>query len=352
MLTIGFTEKYYTLWSVGEPYEEKHYYNGLCVGSTWKQECHYIQNLSMDLDRAKAKAQSMGEYEINLELKGQSSFTYTVSSNIKNREDYFPHDCFSFGQYEGTKIMDCDNVWQIERAYKNEKSARRRAYARRKLIDLGLLVRYTWYEEVCIGDANWGKRDENGNCLPEDIKYEKVKRNYATPEYVNVMEGVKYFDSLEKGYLFEDGQKVEIEIKRIASKSFSFNGSFGKTYVENYVTRCGKLVKYMGSSPVDISEKEFVKVQATIKHDFYTEAETKLIRIKDVTDYSHLFLPNTDESAIKFYEMAMDDKNVPSDFIELFKSNYKKFKFKKSDYEKAGELSHSGLIRICNLLGI
>jgi hypothetical protein len=53
MLTIGFTNIYYTLWEVSEPYETPIFYKGVKVGSNTKQHLCYIQNLSMDLDEAK-----------------------------------------------------------------------------------------------------------------------------------------------------------------------------------------------------------------------------------------------------------------------------------------------------------
>jgi len=260
MLTIGFTEKYYTLWNVGEPYEEKHYYNGLCIGSTWKVTCSYIQNLSIDLEKAKEKAESRGEYKMDLELRGHSSFVYTVKSDIKNREDYFTHDCFSYGRMEGNLIKDCEDVYQLERAYREEKSLRRRVCARRRLIELGRLVRYVWNYEY------------------NDVQ---IRQNYIEPECVEGLEFNKIIDSLEKGHLFENGEKIELELKRIPSKSFSFDGSFGRTYIETYISKCGKLLKYMGGSPVSIKEDEFTKVKSTVKHSEYNGVkETKLIRIK------------------------------------------------------------------------
>ncbi len=281
MLTIGFTTVYYTLWNVEEPYEEKRYYDGMCIGSVTKQNVNYIQNLSMDFEKAKEKVK--GEYVIDLDLKSHNSFTRVLSSNIKNRDEFYPQNCFSFGKLEGSEIMASEDIWQLDRAYQKERSPRRKVYARRRLIELGNLVKYTWYSEEKIGDANWGKRDENGNLLPEDIKYHNVRHNYTTPEHVERIKSSDYIDSLEKGHLFNNGEKVTLEIKLLPSLSFGFDGTYGRTYIETYATKDGKMVKYMGSSPVDISEDEFVKVTATIKHDSYNGVqETKLLRIKFV----------------------------------------------------------------------
>lgn len=243
MKTIGFTEKFYTLWEVGQIYAEPVFYNGLQVGTNYKQDITYLQNLATDLDRAKEKIS--GEYQIDLELRGHSSFKRTVSSDIKNREDYYEHDCFSFGKMEGVRFVDATDIWQLNRAFSEEKSARRRAIARRRLIELGALVKYR------IGNYN-----------------------YATPEQVAE-------DRINKmsGHHFTDGAKVELEVKEI--KRFGFDGAYGWTSIRIYETICGKIVKYVGSSPIDLPN-EWSKIKATIKHDNYRGAETKLLRMKTI----------------------------------------------------------------------
>jgi hypothetical protein len=68
-LTIGFSNTFYTLWSVGEPYKE--YVDQYSF--YWKVDTWYLKNLSMDLDAAKAKveAENPGQaYKIDLDLKG------------------------------------------------------------------------------------------------------------------------------------------------------------------------------------------------------------------------------------------------------------------------------------------
>jgi hypothetical protein len=310
MRTIGFTEVYYTLWEVGEIYEEPVFYNGLKVGVNYKQDVFYVKNLSMDLEKAKAKMVDE-KYCIDLELRGHSSFTRTTGSNIKNREDYYPHDCFSFGRMEGARFIDATDVWQLNRAMEEEKSKRRRAMARRRLIELGALVPYVWFQE--IGE--------------DDGTVTKIRRNYATPSQI-----LAFKIKAMEGHHFTDGQKVTLEVKEI--ESFGFKGSFGWTSIRVYETKCGKIVKYVGSSPIELKSplqmdidkqvrvlkdqldrsmcidkedgdrkeahneaifdqidaledkykalegSEWYKITATIKHDNYRGPETKLIRIK------------------------------------------------------------------------
>lgn len=245
MQTIGFTTEFYTLWEVAEPVTEPVYHGDLQVGSVTRQSVTYLQNLSKDLDKAKGKL--AGEYSIDLELRGHSSFSRVLDSNIKNREDYYPHDCFSFGRMEGMPFAECTDLWQLDRAMTDEKSDVRKENARNRLEELGAIVLF---------QGEWMHPDE----------VEK-KQHQA------------YVDSLAKGHNFTNGEKVELEIKRISH--FHFNGAYGTTYVEVYATKCGKLVSYMGGSPVAI-EDEFVKVTATIKHATTHENEnvTRLLRIK------------------------------------------------------------------------
>jgi len=284
MQTIGFTTEYYTLWEVGEPYEEKIYHNAVQVGSVTKQDVYYLQNLSKDLEKAKAKL--TGEYNIDLMLCGHSSFTRTLTSDIKDRENYYPHDCFSFGKLEGQKIYESDDVWQLERALgqSGEISVRRKACARRRLIDLGELVRYDWTEkvyEIKKNDAGEEQRDQNGDWIFVETPLLK-KYKYATAHQKNTIEEKKRV-AAASGHFFNDGERIELEI--MLTKSFSFEGTYGRTYVDSYVTKDGKIMKYMGSSPADISEDEFVKVMATISHDNYKDQdETKLKRIKILTE--------------------------------------------------------------------
>ena len=77
---IGFTEKYYTLWNVTTEGKYTYY--------------QYVQNLSMDFDKAKAKQPTA---LIDLSLRGHRSFK--VENKIAN-------NCFLFGKYREQLIAD------------------------------------------------------------------------------------------------------------------------------------------------------------------------------------------------------------------------------------------------------
>ena len=80
MQYIGFTTKYYTLWNVSNEGEYTYY--------------QYIQNLSMDFEKAKAKRPNA---LIDLTLRGHKSF------RIKNT---IPTDCYLFGKFKNEPLVE------------------------------------------------------------------------------------------------------------------------------------------------------------------------------------------------------------------------------------------------------
>lgn len=89
----------------------------------------------------------------------------------------------------------------------------------------------------------------------------------------------KELEASANGHYFTDGQRVELKIKEV--DCFSFDTHFGTTFICKFVDESGKMFKYMGSNPPDVSKDEFTVVKATIKHDNYKGInETKIQRIK------------------------------------------------------------------------
>lgn len=238
MLTIGFANKYYTLWDVSEVYTE-HYSK---YSYREKQDFNYIQNLSMDLDKAKAKLKDK-EFKVDLELRGSSSYT-TEGKIIDTR----PENVFRFGKYGDKNIEEIDDLSYIFWYYGQTNN----------LIAKNVLLK-NGYKEV-------------DNVL------------YTEEEYKNYLDNKKqedYLDSLESGHFHENGEKVELKLKQV--DAFTFDGAYGTTVVMTFASEDGKKYKYMGSNPPDIYEDAFYNVKATIKHDSYNGIdETKLLRIKVV----------------------------------------------------------------------
>ncbi len=253
MNTLGFTSTYYTLWQVSEPYQywvdARHF--------EMRQDCNYLQNLSMNKYAAIAKIAQMGEYVIDLQMRGSHTFSRTLSAG--NTYEVYE---FSFGSCAGMDIRVCENVWQLQRAMESEHNIRTRAIAKRRLIDLGELVRYTWFESS-LNDT--------------EIGASHTKRLYTNASHIASIEAAK--NAPVSAHYFAQGEKVEIEVKEIGY--FSFETPYGRTSVCTYKTPDNRMFKYIGSTPPDVSKDEFVKVKATIKHDNYNGTdETKLQRVK------------------------------------------------------------------------
>ena len=240
--TIGFAGTYYTLWKVSEPYE-------VSVGmySHYIQTDHtFIQNLSKDLGKAKAKIHV--DFEINLELRGQSSF-FTRGETIEE----VPEHLFPYGQLYGTEILISDNIWQLERLTESVGSHKHSGHgkqAKARLIHLG----YKMYKGQL--------------CSPKVLSLKKQDEKEARQEAKRI-----------KGHHLTDGDKVQLKLKEIAS--FGFDGCYGWTKVVTYIDEQNRVFKYMGSSAPNISEKKFTSVMTTISHGRYDgQEETKIKRTK------------------------------------------------------------------------
>jgi len=232
MKTIGFTNKFYTLWEVSEVYKKYvsayEYYE--------MQDFTYIQNLSFDFETAKSKIS--GKFSIDLTLKGSSSFTHKGE-----KLNDAPDNVFAFGKYCGEdiiKINDPDYAyWYYNQTGKDN------PVIKQFLLDNGYF--------------------EARGRLVDKEDYQKFLRN-------------EHIASLEGGLHFKDGQKVNLEIKEL--NFHRFKGAYGYCHIVTYESKCGKLFKYLGSCPPDISAEKFTTVSATVKHSYYDgQDETRLQRI-------------------------------------------------------------------------
>ena len=92
MLTIGFANKYYTLWDVSsETITDAYGRKGVRVSAT------YFKNISMDESTARAK---YPDASVDFGLRGHSSWTRTEWEPM-------PSDVFPCGKYRGESIADC-----------------------------------------------------------------------------------------------------------------------------------------------------------------------------------------------------------------------------------------------------
>lgn len=248
MLRIGFATEFYTLWDVTDrevwgtnEVTGQRYLIGIST------DYYYIKNISKDLDKVH---ELHPDLIVDEELRGQShSFQVFHRDREPLPADYYLY--FPYGKLKGDVISDSFNEWHLLRLFNDEYANKRsRALARRRLVDLGTIIKY---------NGRWIKTADL-----QKYELDRFKR------------------SLVGGHHFEDGQRVELRLRFI--EATSFHTQFGTTWVETYGSECGRLFKYMGSNTPDISADEYTTVMATIKHDYYKgDMETKLQRIKVVT---------------------------------------------------------------------
>ena len=134
---IGFATEYYTLWHYSECPQYTTAPDGTQVFTGMRQNYNYCQNLSHSEDAAQEKAlKRFGKYlEVDEGLRGETrSFTRMMKENA-------PNDRFAYGKLYLHLITTCDDIWQLNRTYNEDGSARRRVNARRRLIELGELVK-------------------------------------------------------------------------------------------------------------------------------------------------------------------------------------------------------------------
>lgn len=263
-LRIGFANTYFTLWSVSNPY--KHYHNK--YDWSWRVDSMYIRNLSMNEDLAVEKAKGFGAtlLDINDCLRGSSSSFHTISDKVES--DYpsfmYPRDLrHSYGQGDIRLLGINDNevkaLWFLymkkDIVFIGENSCnsswkRPIVHARRRMLDLGILVRYDG----------------------------KVLSSSYLSTYKSIQAESKLKESLDNGHHFIDGARLELHLRTISFRTFP--GEWGSFNVITYESKCGKLFSYMGSSEPNVSNELFTIVKATISHSNYKEQDiTKLKRI-------------------------------------------------------------------------
>jgi hypothetical protein len=260
-LIIGFSGTYYCLWSWRTEHSYSMTGSGAWVKGAEYKKHDYIKRISTDLNKVK---ELYPELPIDENLHGQK---WEFSERQAYQKVILAHDVFPYGfKGQGEKIMECSEpklLWTLYLANNNELTsdlARSQVYARKRLAELGLLVRYNTSKTFVL---------ESGEIIV-------TRKNYCSPQFAAKLEASK---SIVRGHFYQMGEKVKIAVKEV--KSFSFETQFGMCYIVEYVDAENRFFKYKGTTPPSISSTEFVNIQATIKHDNYKgQDETLVQRVK------------------------------------------------------------------------
>lgn len=285
MLTIGFANHYYTLWSVitSERFDAS-------SGATYQRTTYkYRQNLSMDFDAAKEKIEAITqEYDIDLDLRGEQGRFYFTERMIKDMDLWR----FTFGKLAGKSMLDCNDDWQLYRAYQEEPNRRRRIYARNRMLEIGALVKYTWQETTTMWrpgtqDELLKIADSMGIGLEKYLKYNLsgevpytsvITHKYCKKKHAEFLKQKEEQDKLQ-GHFFTAGERVSVLVKLV--KSFHYNTEYGTTFIQILLTDDNKIIKYKGSSPATFEGDDFITIKGTVEHGEYKGVkETRLKRIK------------------------------------------------------------------------
>lgn len=223
---IGFSGTFYCLWHYGKD-----------VRGNYKHS--YIKKISTDIEKVK---KLYPEYPIDMQLQGWSwSPKQSESTFIKPTDSQF-----TFGKQRGCEISTSDDIKALWSLYLTVESGigRNKVYARRRLIELGLLVRY-----------------RNGHS------------NYCSPAYAAKLEA----DKAGKGLFYNNGEKVVLNVKW--SRSFNYETQYGRVFVVEYLDTENRVFKYKGSTPPYFENKDgFTTIKATIKHSNYKGQDETLIQ--------------------------------------------------------------------------
>lgn len=263
-LTIGFTNVYYTLWSVSEPFKKYDPQNSF----SWAMQIsyNYLQNLTMgSLEEAERKLQQMYpgyKYEIDLDLRGDHG-PHFVKTMFKG------NDCaqymFAIGRLMGQDMRTFDINF-------------------RYIKDLG----NGELKEITTASYLWGtylKKNANDVTLM-DLRRAAIARQRMVKEGILVKhEDGKYYTPAQiermaqiKGHHFEDGKRITIILREVGKRG-GYETQYGYNYIVNYIDLENRAYKYIGTNPLSVME-EFTEVKATVKHDNYRGvAETKLKRM-------------------------------------------------------------------------
>jgi hypothetical protein len=329
MYTIGFTTKFYTLWDVNTfavwMHDGDHPYQVLRTQYQYIRNLSYEQ--ASAIDKVKSLSENV-EFRIDLTLKGNGS--WHRDERIPTPPDPEAQFHFSFGKLKGRDIRTAgaeifplieaerktfaeletnvrglhgmwgldservtdamreeflegkengmrirvaqlekdlkDIVWQLDRAMKIEITARRKALARRRLIELGELVRRDWFEKRAVS-VEVDPENDNSDAPMKTIE---IKRKWMPKALYNYM--VTIGD--KKGEFYTAGKRIEIGIQLLRDKMY--DSQYGTMHIVTYATEDGHIVTYKGNTPPKVAVNEFTRVVATVKHD---RGETYLQRI-------------------------------------------------------------------------
>jgi len=230
-LTIGFANKYYTLWDVSGPHRVDY---DTHIATVMRHT--YLQNLSFDFEKAKQKVTEMvgsDKFDIDLSLRGAKSFEKSL------KIEYNP-GIVLFGRHRGETIeemVDRDDDGYTLWYYNSTKDTNKfDPQLEELLINRGLIFK--------LSDGTTFDRDG----LDRYLKDVFTKEIY------------------ELGHWEEEGERITKELT--ARSMWSYESTFGYVEVLEMVDSSGRLYYVRGSLKgiERVSEGDVVVITGTVAH--------------------------------------------------------------------------------------
>lgn len=304
--TIGFTNEYYTLWYVVETQEGERF-------------CEYVQNLSTDLETAKAKvAEKFEHYEVDLVLRGAEQAIGNDGEAI-HQGKYADYE-FHFGKLAGQDIRESEDVWQLNRARQFEFQETTREFAHKRMFEMGELHQ--------INDE-WFTSDQI----------------ITKAEQVNEVNGWH----LSQG----DRPTLELTVKHTSW----FETVYGASAIQIFRDADNRIYKYLGSSPIQAEKGEIVTAKGTIEHSNYNGVnETRLKRLAYIPSDEKRYEDRkvTLEEAFKILNLSsenLNDNNLKEESSKTVELNQKDKLNSLTDYLIAQNVKKRDFVELNQISG-
>lgn len=248
---IGFTNKFFTLWRVTQ------FKN---ANGGWTINYNYVQNLSQDEEKARAKfAERYPDKEVNIDLglRGESNWS----------KEYIPEKLMNFGKYKYTPIADVTDIDYLCWFY-GETTKKRREIVKAILL-ADKRVKYNKAEDSFTGPERLAKEKEWAKERAAKKRKAKTLDNHF-------------------GFHGEDGSREEMTCKVVGA--MYFDTDWGTSFKLTLQATDKKVYVYWGAGAFggntyrDWIENDKKPVKVTFKgtlehkHDNYTNRDTTYIK--------------------------------------------------------------------------
>lgn len=329
--TVGFAEKFYTLWVV-ETFKKKEVSDGLLLGWQYIQKFTYLQNLSFNEEEALKKAHLLtGSKDITLDTSLRGTSTFEVQGEVEvawspdivkvldwTKTPSLRHSYVEYG-YDMLKLgatvdpLDKTSTWVDDVRPLGSEFYRRETQVWRDTQKLWAIYNYFTKDAYLQGYDKeggfnvfnqpgtflyWEKHNPSKTLRDRHDSYVRSPNPrhavIARRRLVELGELIKFegkYISMddyctemkkrdpENRYHFEQGQRVSLELT--LERVSGYESFYGYNTIQFFKDQEGREFLYSGTSPKDLEVGEKYIVTGTVKHQEYRDTkQTLLTRMK------------------------------------------------------------------------